>query len=138
MPTTKPAPTKPDKNLTIESYQNELAQCFINIFNNSKDALKDRKIKDKLIIFTCYTQENTLIIDIQDNAKGIPADVIGKVFEPYFTTKHKSQGTGLGLNMTYKLIVDGMNGNITVENKKFVHNNTTYSGALFQITLPKN
>jgi len=126
-----------DKDLAIESYENELAQCFINIFNNSKDALKDKKIKDKLIIFTCYTKKNTVIIDIQDNAEGISDDIIEKVFEPYFTTKHKSQGTGLGLNMTYKLIVDGMNGNITVENKEFIHNKLKYNGALFQITLPK-
>jgi len=127
-----------DKELTIESYENELAQCFINIFNNSKDALKDKNIQDKLIIFTCYTRKDTLIIDIQDNAEGISDDIIEKVFEPYFTTKHKSQGTGLGLNMTYKLIVDGMDGNITVENKEFIHNKRKYNGALFQITLPKN
>ena len=125
-----------DDALTFDGYENELAQCFINIFNNAKDALKEKQIQNKLILISCYTQNNTLVIDIQDNAEGIPQKIISKVFEPYFTTKHKSQGTGLGLNMTYKLIVDGMNGNITVKNKSFKHNKVSYKGALFQITLP--
>ena len=125
-----------DQELVLDGYENELAQCFINIFNNSKDALKDKDIQNKLIIISCYIENNSLIIEIQDNAKGIQNDVIHKVFEPYFTTKHKSQGTGLGLNMTYKLIVDGMKGNITVENKKFIYKDVTYVGALFKITLP--
>ena len=125
-----------NKNLTIEGYENELVQCFINIYNNSKDALKEKEIPNKLIIISAYREENKLIIDIQDNAKGIDEGIIDKIFEPYFTTKHKSQGTGLGLNMTYKLIVDGMKGNITVENKTFIHKDISYTGALFKITLP--
>ena len=125
-----------DKQIEICGFENELAQCCINIFNNAKDALKEKKITNKIILISASINENKLTLTIQDNAKGINENIIGKVFEPYFTTKHKFQGTGLGLNMTYKLIVDGMNGNITVNNQTFIHNETKYTGALFQITLP--
>jgi len=127
-----------EKGLKINGYTNELIQCFINIFNNSKDVLKNIDEENRLIIITSYTKENNIIIKIQDNGKGINENIISKVFEPYFTTKHKSQGTGLGLHMTYKFIVDGMKGTIFVKNKKFVHNQKHFIGALFTITLPKN
>ena len=125
-----------DKDIEINGYENELSQCFINIFNNSKDALKEKSIQDKLIIISASLENHFVIISVQDNAKGIDPTVIDKVFEPYFTTKHKSQGTGLGLHMTYKLIVNGMHGEISVENKTFSHNSITYTGASFQIKLP--
>ena len=73
---------------------------------------------------------NHAIIEIKDNAGGIKDEIINKVFEPYFTTKHQSQGTGLGLHMTYNLIVDGMKGTIIAQN------DTEFGGALFTITLP--
>ena len=125
-----------DENLEIFGYENELAQCLINIFNNSKDALKEHQLKTKLILISATQIRDTLHLTIQDNAQGIDENIITKVFEPYFTTKHKSQGTGLGLNMTYKLIVDGMKGNITVKNQSFIYEDITYKGAIFTITLP--
>jgi len=125
-----------DKRLQINGYENELVQCVINIFNNSKDALIENKIENKIIIISASEHDGFIILDIQDNAKGIDLDIINKIFEPYFTTKHKSQGTGIGLNMTYKLIVNGMKGTITAKNKTFMHNNISYNGALFQIAIP--
>ncbi|MDC0933852.1 ABC transporter substrate-binding protein, partial [Arcobacteraceae bacterium] len=127
-----------DKKLEINSYENELSQCLINIFNNAKDALKENEITNKFIFISAYKQDDYLILNIQDNALGIKQEIIEKIFEPYFTTKHKFQGTGLGLNMTYKLIVEGMKGTITVQNNTFLHNNISYTGALFQIKLPIN
>ena len=120
------------------AYENELIQCFINIFNNAKDALIQNHIDDKIIVIPAFKNNKFLILEIQDNGKGIQKNIISKVFEPYFTTKHKSQGTGLGLNMTYKLIVDGMEGNITVKNKTFIHKNISFYGACFKIMLPIN
>ena len=70
-----------------------------------------------------------IIIEIDDNAGGIPKEIINKIFEPYFTTKFKKKGTGLGLSMTYNIITK-MGGTIEVKNYK--------DGTLFKITLPKH
>jgi len=123
-------------NIKFEGYENELTQCFINIFNNSKDALKDLDIFDKLIFISLYTQNDLIIIEFKDNAGGISHDNISHVFEPYFTTKHKSQGTGIGLHMTHK-IVTSMNGTIEVSNTTYTYQNHEYTGAMFTIKFPK-
>ncbi len=125
-------------NLSIVGYQNELQQCFINIFNNAKDALKELK-DEKKFIFVTSVQENDKYIKItfRDNGGGIAEENITKVFEPYFTTKHKSQGTGLGLHMTYSMITNGMKGTISIENVSFEYNSMAYKGAQITIRLPK-
>jgi len=122
-------------NLTVDGYKNELIQCMLNIFNNSVDALTQDNIKKKYIFVRIKKINEYINISIKDNANGIPEDIIDKIFEPYFTTKHKSRGTGLGLNMTYKLIVEGMNGDITVKNEKYSYNNESYTGANFTIKI---
>ena len=127
-----------EEGIFINSLANEFSQAFINILNNAKDAivlnLKDNeygliKIKTKKI-------DKFIEISILDNAKGIEKDILNKIFEPYFTTKHKYQGTGLGLYMTRKIINSSMGGEITVQNKKFVHNQKKYEGAEFKIKIP--
>ncbi len=125
-----------DENISIDGYPNELVQCFINIYNNSKDAFIENKVSDKHLFISSKQNKDSIQIILQDNAKGIPEDIIGKIFEPYFTTKHKMQGTGLGLHMTYTLIVEGMNGHIEVNNRTYDYNDTIYTGAEFIITLP--
>ncbi len=124
------------KDISLNGYPNELIQCFINIFNNSKDALKN-KVDDRIININAKIENNNLIIIFNDNAGGIPEEILPKVFEPYFTTKYKSQGTGLGLSMTYNLITTGMNGSISVYNKNFLDNKHS-KGAEFKITIPIN
>jgi len=123
-------------DIEIHGYENELSQCLINIFNNAKDALKENKNQNKLIFISTSTDKTNAIIKIKDNGGGISKDIINKVFEPYFTTKHQSQGTGLGLHMTYNIVVDGMGGNIEVFNKIYEFNGKEYSGAEFKINLP--
>ena len=125
------------QNIKINGYENELTQCLINIFNNAKDALKDNNTGKtiRLIFISTSQKKDKAIIKIKDNAGGIPEDILTKVFEPYFTTKHKSQGTGLGLHMTYNLIVDGMNGMIEVTNAEYIYNEKKYTGAEFVLTL---
>jgi len=125
-----------DDKIEVNGYENELIQCFINIFNNAKDALAGQEIKERLLFITTIKDTDNIIIKIKDNATGIPKNILPNIFEPYFTTKHKSQGTGLGLSMTYSFIVDGMNGNIEVENINFEYNSVKYKGAEFTITLP--
>jgi polar amino acid transport system substrate-binding protein len=124
-----------NNDIFINGNPNELIQCLINLFNNSKDALIETKQENCLFIINTKTDNNIVNITIKDNAGGIPSSIISKIYEPYFTTKHKSQGTGLGLHMTYKLITEGMNGKIEVSNKEFEYDNTKYYGAEFIISI---
>ena len=105
----------------------ELSQVITNILNNAKDALVSNKIDDPTITIECTTVNNDVIITIEDNAGGIPSDVLPKIFEPYFTTKHQSQGTGLGLYMSHKIMFENLGGKLYVKN--------TNSGAKFYIEL---
>jgi len=123
-------------NIQINGYENELIQCFINIFNNSKDAIIEEKVRDGLFFITAKIEKDMSIIKIKDNAGGISEKILAKIFEPYFTTKHKSQGTGLGLHMTYNLIVDGMNGTIEAKNIAYSWKRNAYLGTEITITLP--
>jgi len=124
-------------DININGYENELIQCLINIFNNAKDALNENPtLNNKLIFITTTQDNNNVVIKIKDNASGILKEVLPKIFEPYFTTKHKSQGTGLGLHMTYKLVVEGMSGTIEANNVKYDYQGESYTGTEFTITLP--
>lgn len=108
----------------------ELSEVLINILNNSKDALKERKVEYPWVDLHLIKQNDKVIITIEDNAGGIDKEIINRVFEPYFTTKHKSQGTGLGLHMSYKIITESLRGKIYVVNSEY--------GAKFTIELPLN
>lgn len=126
-----------EKEIKIYGCENELIQCFINIFNNSKDVLKDIKDEEaRLLIITAKTVNNKAVISMRDSGGGIEEPILPKIFEPYFTTKHQSQGTGLGLHMTYALIVDGMDGSISVDNATYKYQGKLYTGAEFVLTLP--
>ncbi|MEA3288988.1 MAG: ATP-binding protein [Campylobacterota bacterium] len=124
------------EQIKINGFQNELIQCLINIFNNAKDVLIGNENSERYIFIDTIQDNNHAVISLKDNGGGVPDDLIRKIFEPYFTTKHQSQGTGLGLHMTYNIITQGMNGNIQVENETYTHNDKKYKGAKFIITLP--
>ena len=128
------------KDIIIDGYANELTQCFINIFNNAKDALTEniKSLNTRYLFITAKVEKDKVVIKFKDNAQGIPDDLLRKIFEPYFTTKHKSLGTGLGLHMTYNLIVDGMGGNIEASNVHFECEEEKHTGAEFIISLPIN
>lgn len=108
--------------------QSEFMQVIINILNNAKDVLLERKVNDPWVKINHIFENDSVIITIEDNGGGIKEDILPKIFEPYFTTKHQSQGTGLGLHMSYKIITESMNGNIYAKN--------TNNGAKFFIKLP--
>jgi signal transduction histidine kinase len=123
------------EDFELTAYENELIQALINIINNSKDAtLSHTEITNKYIfIKTEYTNGKKQLI-IYDNGGGIKQDIIDKIFEPYFTTKNQSLGTGIGLHMTYTILVIKHNAQIEVSNYKFNYDYTEYVGAKFIIT----
>jgi PAS domain S-box-containing protein len=126
-----------ESNVQINSFANELNQCLINIVNNSIYILKDEKDERyKNIFISTKTINNSVEIIIKDSANGIPKEFMKKIFEPYFTTKHKSVGTGLGLSMTHNIINNSLKGSISVENLEYIYNDVKLKGAMFKVTLP--
>jgi signal transduction histidine kinase len=117
-----------ENKLKIMMVIGELDQVIINIINNAKDALVEKKIKNPCITLNLLKSSSFVTIGIEDNAGGIPVDIIKKIFEPYFTTKHKTQGTGLGLHMSYRIITESLKGKLYVQNTK--------EGAKFFIEIP--
>lgn len=124
------------ETIQLEGFERELLQVLINLLNNAKDAIKEQKIVHGLIFISATTKENTIVIKIKDNANGIKLDIIDRIFEPYFTTKHKAQGTGIGLYMSQEIIARHMGGKISVKNSVYSYQDTKYKGALFTIELP--
>ncbi|QKF77823.1 PAS domain S-box protein [Arcobacter defluvii] len=124
-----------DDNFEIKGIRNQFLQVMMNILINAKDAFIEKEQDLKLIFINLYEEEGKKIIEIYDNAGGINENVIAHVFEPYFTTKHKSVGTGIGLYMSEEIITKGLNGEIFVSNKNFVYKNQKFIGAEFRIII---
>jgi len=117
-----------DKNVTLLGIQNELTQVLINLLQNAKDALINKPIDDRQITVIVSQKAGHAIISVEDNAGGIPPAIRGQIFEPYFTTKHTSQGTGLGLFMSKLIVEKSLQGSLTLEEGSY--------GARFVITVP--
>ena len=125
------------ETIEFESYENELIQALINILNNSRDELI-KKDGERFIFVDAFEKDNFINIIIKDNAGGVIKENLNKIFEPYFTTKYKSQGTGIGLYMTEEIITKHLNGTICVENVEFTYNEKEYFGAEFTIRIDLN
>ena len=113
----------------INGYERELQQVLINLLNNAKDVLVEKEIsKPSVHISIMNTQEHIQII-VHDNGGGVPEDIKEKIFDPYFTTKHESLGTGIGLYMSKTIVLDHFKGSFEIMNEG--------EGAKFIITLPR-
>ena len=123
-------------DIQINNLDTELIQVLMNILNNAKDVLETKENQRRLIFVDIYKQNNNAILEFKDNGGGIAPDIIDKIFEPYFTTKHKAQGTGIGLYMSAEMIIKHIGGNLTVKNEEFEYDGITYLGACFTITIP--
>ena len=106
-----------DERVECFSHLDELQQVILALLNNAIDALNAMRIELPIITISAKEYAGYLYIFIEDNALGIKEEIIDKIFEPYFTTKHKSQGTGLGLYMAKMIIENGLKGKLSVENK---------------------
>ncbi len=122
------------EDISLWGFPNALVQCLVNLINNAKDALL--KLDERYIFIDASEDETDVTLRIKDNGGGIEDQIMDKVFEPYFTTKDKAQGTGLGLYMTYAIITGALNGMISVQNSEYSYNGKDYKGAEFIIKLP--
>ncbi len=127
------------ENFEIRKKENELIQVLVNIFNNAKDAFIINKtdFDTRYVFIKMKVEDQKCLIFVKDSAKGIEETVIDRVFEPYFTTKFASKGTGIGLYMSHKIITEHFNGKITAYNKVYDFNKSRQKGACFKIVIPK-
>ncbi len=109
--------------MVISCYENELKQVVLNIINNAKDAILNQRQKGLLkkeekglITLDFKKAKDKVIILVSDNGGGIAEEVIDRIFEPYFTTKNWTQGTGIGLYMSKVIIENNMGGKLRVRN----------------------
>ncbi len=115
---------------TFMSYPNELQQVILNLIKNAEDILLENKIKKPYIKIKTYQKRDKYILEINDNGGGIPKRLMEKIFDPYFSTKTKKDGTGLGLYMSKMIIEEHCGGEI--------HATNTHDGAMFKIEIQDN
>lgn len=114
---------------SLHVYMNELVQVLLNILKNSEDNFIEKKTVEAKIVITTKKEANVYHIIISDNGGGVPKSLLSKLCEPYFSTKHEKNGTGLGLYMSRVIIEDHHRGKLLVSNVK--------NGISFKIVLPK-
>jgi len=112
-----------NSKMLFNTFPDELKQAILNIIKNAEDVLIKKEIQNPTIIIT--TQDN--IFTISDNGGGIPDNIKDKIFDPYFSTKTKQVGTGLGLYISKTIIEEHCNGNLTISNDQ--------DGVIFKIEL---
>ncbi len=123
-------------NTKIYSFYNELSHVILNLISNSKDALKDKK-NPKIIKINVKKSNNNIKINLYDNGGGIDKEILPKIFEPYYTTKYKSAGTGIGLYMSKQIIEKHMLGDIKGTNIYYKINSNKFEDCtLFSIIIP--
>ncbi|NLM13505.1 MAG: HAMP domain-containing histidine kinase [Epulopiscium sp.] len=117
-------------SITINTYPGRISQIFTNLFINSF-IHGFENIEEGTIEINGYVEDNQLIIQFSDNGVGIPKEHLSQIFNPFFTTKRGSGGSGLGLNLVYNLVVTKLNGTITCQS-------TQFEGTTFTIKIPLN
>jgi signal transduction histidine kinase len=118
-----------DCNVSLMIFRNELMQVILNVINNAKEALLERKVENPRIMIETVETGQFVIITVCDNAGGIDDAIAEKIFDPYFTTKERSGGSGLGLYMSKTIMEARLNGELRFENRK--------EGACFLIKIGK-
>ena len=108
-------------------FPNEFSQAMLNILMNARDAIRDRNVNAGIITICIFQEGGKAVVTVGDNAGGVPEEIMGKIFDPYFSTKGPDKGTGVGLFMAKTIIEQNMNGRLTVHN--------TAEGAEFRIEL---
>lgn len=116
-----------DADIFLNGFENEFKQVIMNLVKNAKDAHKEKRTSSPWLEIRAFHEAERVGIDIQDNAGGIPEEIIQRVFDSYFSTKGE-EGTGIGLNLSKMIIEESMGGKLSVHN--------TGDGAVFRIEIP--
>jgi PAS domain S-box-containing protein len=116
----------PEHCARVSGHPIQVEQVILNLLTNARDAVTEREGEAKIIL-RVFEGDNVVHITAQDTGGGIPADVLPRIFEPFYTTKEMGRGTGLGLSVSYGIVRD-MKGTIAAEN--------IGDGARLTITLP--
>ena len=116
-----------ESELLVTGHRNEFSHVVMNLITNARDALRDKEIESPKIVIRLFQEEGRKVVTITDNAGGVPDEIIGRIFDPYFTTKGPDKGTGIGLFMSKNIIEKNMHGRLSVRNST--------EGAEFRIEL---
>lgn len=116
---------KIEEDEPVFGYPNELVQVLLNLINNAKDVLLEKKVANPEVTLSVFSKQDKACVSVSDNGGGIPPEIMDKIFEPYFTTR--KEGTGIGLHMAKMIIQTSFGGNISVTN--------TEQGARFTVEL---
>jgi signal transduction histidine kinase len=115
-----------ESGLFAHGHPSQFSQVVLNILANAKEAIQLGGVRAGQIAIRLSARDGLAVLEIEDNGGGIPGDIIGKIFDPYFTSKEK--GSGIGLYMSKTIIERNMDGSIEATN--------TPGGALFTVKLP--
>jgi Signal transduction histidine kinase regulating C4-dicarboxylate transport system len=112
----------------------DMGRVILNLLTNAFYAVNEkRKTADENympeVAISTKRQKDKVVIKVKDNANGIPEHALGKIFQPFYTTKPTGEGTGLGLSLSYDIITKGHNGQLLVDTKEGL-------GTEFTIELP--
>jgi signal transduction histidine kinase len=107
-----------NREVSINGYGNEYAQVILNLICNARDILLERNIEHPSIHIAITLKNGRSHLTLSDNGGGIDAEIMPKIFDPYFTTKDKNQGTGIGLYMSKMIIEQNMGGSLTARNSE--------------------
>jgi C4-dicarboxylate-specific signal transduction histidine kinase len=125
------------RDISIVGYKNELSHVCLNILSNAVDSLKESDVDNKKILIVVKKEKKGIIISVIDNGGGIKEELLEKIFEPYFTTKLKDKGSGIGLYMSKQIIEEHMGGKIKALNIRHkMGTDKMYKCAMFEVFLP--
>ena len=122
------------EDIALIGSKNEFIQVLLHIVDNAKTT--PCEIEERLIFLNATQKGKTVVINIKDNCGGIDKTIMEKIFDPYFTTKHKYVGTGLGLYIVYNIIKNSFGGTINATTVTFEYQNKKHKGANFEIQIP--
>lgn len=113
----------------IQGYGGELNQVWTNLLDNAADAIHESERGDGRIVIRAFPEGELVVIEVEDNGPGIRPEAIHRVFDSFFTTKPPGSGTGLGLNISYSIVVNKHRGDITVDSEP--------GRTVFRVELPR-
>ena len=119
-----------ENKILLKSYKSELIQALLIVINNAIDACLANPNRESKITIKSHKRDRYIQIQVIDTGGGIAPEILEKIYDPYFTTKHKSKGTGLGLYILKMIIEQAIKGRIEISSSK--------SETICNILIPNN